>query len=243
MSTRSSAILQLTDAAARAEAADALVAGEIIVSAYNGIFVLLGDADDPLVPEKIAAAKKRPRAKGVALVCPPEFLAEHVELDAPVLQATYPFEQIEALFRALHALGVILPAASPGAPPHVVQAGTILNVWTEQPPSSPLRQLVLEVRRHGRRALVGTSANHTGRPTITDADEVQLAFAGRVPMMLLDDVARVPPGRRRSASIVDLTGPVPRLVREGSVSAEELRAELRLRELGQLRVGPEVTRV
>ena len=243
MSIKSSAVLQLTDAGDRAKAADALLAGKIIVSAYNGIFVLLGDADDPSVPEKIAAAKERPRAKGVALVCPPELLAEHVELDAPVLQTTYPFEQIKALCRTLHALGVILPAAVPGAPPHVVQAGTILNVWTEQPPSSPLRQLVLELRRRGRRTLAGTSANRTGRPTITDADEVQGAFARRVPLVLLDDTARVPPERRRSASIVDLTGPVPRLVREGSVPAEELRAELRLRGLGQLDVGPEVRRV
>jgi L-threonylcarbamoyladenylate synthase len=242
MSATSSVILQVSDPAARAEAADALAAGEIVVSAYNGIFVLLGDADDPTVPEKIAAAKGRPRAKGVALVCPPELLPEHVALDAPVLQTTYSFESIEALWRAVHALGVILPA-SPGAPDHVVQAGTILDVWTEEPPSSPLRQLVLELRKRGRRTLVGTSANPTGRPTITDPDEVQRAFGGRVPLMLLGDVARVPPERRRSASIVDLTGPGPRLVREGSVPADELRAELRRRGLGELEVPQDVKRV
>jgi tRNA A37 threonylcarbamoyladenosine synthetase subunit TsaC/SUA5/YrdC len=232
----------LSEPADRAHAAEALAAGEIIVSAYNGIFVLLGDADDPRAPGKIAEVKERPRAKGVALVCPPELLAEHVALDAPVLRTAYRFDAVVALWKSVHALGVILPAG-PGAPAHVVQAGTILNVWTEEPPLSPLRQLVLELRRFGRRALVGTSANLTGRPTITDVDEVQLAFGGRVPLMLLDDTARVPPGRRRSASIVDLTGLRPRLVREGSVPAQELRAALRLRELGELHVAPDVPRV
>jgi L-threonylcarbamoyladenylate synthase len=212
------------------------------VSAYRGIFVLLGDADDARVPGKIAAAKERPEARGVALVCPPELFAEHVALVAAALRTTYRFDAILALWKAVHALGVILPA-SPGAPAHVVQAGTILNVWTEEPPVSPLRELVLEFRRLGRRALVGTSANLTGRPTITDPGEVRAAFGGRVPLMLLDDTARVPPERRRSASIVELTGPVPRLLREGSVPAHELRAELRLRELGELQVPPDLRRV
>ena len=61
--------------------------------------------------------------------------------------------------------------------------------------------------------------------------------------MLLDTVDRVPPERRRSASIVDLTGPTPRLVREGSVPAEELRVEMRRLELGDLAVPQDVTRV
>ena len=229
--------LRLADPAHRARAVDALVAGAIIVTAFNGIFVLIGDADEPSVPARIAAAKQRPRAKGVALVCPPEYLAEHAAPDAPAR-----LERIEALYRAVHAVGLILPAGA-GAPPHVVQAGTILNVWTEEPPASPIRQLVLELRRRGRRALVGTSANRSGEPTIADPARVRAEFAGRVPLMLLASVDEVPPPRRRSASIVDLTGPVARLVREGSVPAEELRGQLRRLGLGDLAVGPDVTRV
>jgi L-threonylcarbamoyladenylate synthase len=235
-------VVQMTEPAARAQAADALAAGEIVVIPFNGIFVLVGDADDPAVPEKIAAAKQRPQAKGVALVCPPELLAEHVSLEGSV-PASHTLPQVQALYGAVHALGVILPAARPGAPPHVVQAGTILNVWTEQRPTSPLRELVLELRRRGRRALAGTSANQSGRPTITDPAEVTAVFADRVPLILLDTFAAVPPARRHSASIVDLTGPPPRLVREGSVPALELRAELRRLELGELAVPSDVPRV
>jgi tRNA A37 threonylcarbamoyladenosine synthetase subunit TsaC/SUA5/YrdC len=236
-------VLQMTEPLHRARAVRALIEGQIIVAAFNGIFVLVGNADDPTVPEKIATAKGRPQAKGVALVCPPEFLEEHVALNDPCLQSMYPLDRIRALYGAVHALGLILPAAIPGAPRHVVQAGTILNVWTEERPESPLRDLILQLRQQGHHALVGTSANLAGRPTITDAAEVQAVFAGRVPLMLLDRVDRVPARRRHSASIIDLTGQAPRLVREGSVTADELRQELRSHQLGELVVDPNVRRV
>jgi tRNA A37 threonylcarbamoyladenosine synthetase subunit TsaC/SUA5/YrdC len=232
----------MIEPAARAQAADALAAGEIVVIPFNGIFVLVGDADDPAVPEKIAVAKHRPQAKGVALVCPPEHLAEHIALEAPV-RTSCTLPSLQALYGAVHAVGAILPATRPDAPPHVVQAGTILNVWTEQRPTSPLRELVRELRRRGRRALAGTSANRSGSPTITDPAEVTSVFAGRVPLILLDTFEAVPPARRHSASIVDLTGPTPRLVREGSVPAAELRAELRRLRLGELAVATDVPRV
>ena len=132
------------------QAAEALAAGEIVVLPFNGIFVLVGDADDPAVSEKIAIVKQRPLSKGAALVCPPEFLAEHVAVDAPRTSCTLP--QVQALYQAVHAIGVILQAARPGAPQHLVQAGTVLNVWTEQRPASPLRDLVLELRRREHRA-------------------------------------------------------------------------------------------
>ena len=93
----------------------------------------------------------------------------------------------------------------PGAPRHVVQSGAILNVWTEQPPKAPLRQLVRELRRRARRALAGTSANLSGQPTITDPDEVIAVFGQRVSTVLLEDFDEVPPERRRSATILDFT--------------------------------------
>jgi L-threonylcarbamoyladenylate synthase len=211
------------------------------VTAFNGIYALVGDADDPDMVARAATAKGRPEAQGLALVCPPEHLAEHV--DAPRLETVYPLARIEELYRAVHALGVIAPAARPGAPAHLVQSGTILNVWTEERPVSPLRELVRELRQRGRRALAGTSANRTGRPTITDAEEAIDAFSDRVAAVLVDDFDHVPVARRHSASLVDLTGPSPRLVREGSVSAAELREVLHRLQLGELVIPAAVRRV
>jgi tRNA A37 threonylcarbamoyladenosine synthetase subunit TsaC/SUA5/YrdC len=227
-----SEILHLDEPADRVRAVGQLLGGQLIASGFNGIYVLLGDADDPSVPAKVASAKRRPQAKGLALVCPPEFLGEHVNLQTPALGENDRFPRVQALQRRLHALGVILPAAMPGAPAHVVQAETILNVWTEQPPTAPLRQLVGELRRRGKRALAGTSANLSGQPTITDPEEVIAVFSQHVSMILLQDFDEVPPERRRSATIVDFTQPQPHLVREGSVPAGELAAELRRLGLG-----------
>ena len=232
--------MKLREPEAIARAADALAAGEIVVFPFNGIFVIVGDADDPAVPEKIAIAKQRPQAKGVALVCPPEALAEHVAPDAVL---GWPLSRVQDLYKSVHAVGVILPAASPGAPAHVVQAATILNVWTEQQPRSPLRELVLEHRRRGHRALAGTSANQSGQPTITDPALVTSVFVGRVPLIVIDTFTALPPVRRHSASIVDLTGPAPRLVREGSVPASELRAALRRLGICELAVPTDVPRI
>jgi hypothetical protein len=114
---------------------------------------------------------------------------EEVDLETRALRYDYPLERVQALQRELHALGVILPAAMPGAPLHVAQSRTILNVWTEQPPDAPLRRLVHELRRRGKRALAGTSANLTGQPTITEPDEVVAVFGQRVSAIL--------PGRLR----------------------------------------------
>jgi tRNA A37 threonylcarbamoyladenosine synthetase subunit TsaC/SUA5/YrdC len=183
--------LRIRNAADRADAADALAAGEVAIVAFNGIFTLLGGADDPAVPVRVAAAKERPREKGVALVCPPEFLGEHAAPNAPALT------QIKALQQAVHALRVILPAALPGAPPHVVQQAAVLNVWTEERPVSPLRELVVELRQRGQRALAGTSANRGGEPTISDPAKVVDAFSDPVPLMLFGRIraraARAPP--------------------------------------------------
>jgi hypothetical protein len=107
----------LRDRAHRAEAVDALIDGQIIVTAFNGIFVLVGDAEEQSAESR--CRERAARAKGVALVCPPEFLAEHVALNSLVLQTTSPLARIEALYRSVHAVGLILPAALPGAPPHV----------------------------------------------------------------------------------------------------------------------------
>lgn len=235
--------LQLAEPVHRARAVEVLLHGQIIVTAFHGLFVLVGDADDPTVLRQLATAKQRPLAKGGALVCPPEFLAEQSRPPASLRHLADPFAPIQAVYQAVHALGLILPAAVPGAPPHLVQAGTVLNVWTEQPPMCPIRQLVLQLRQRGRRALMGTSANRSGQPTITDPAEVQAVFGAVVPLMLLDTFDQVPPQRKRSASIVDLTGAQPRLVREGSVTAAELRRQLHQLQLGDLVVGPDVLRV
>jgi tRNA A37 threonylcarbamoyladenosine synthetase subunit TsaC/SUA5/YrdC len=235
--------LEIVNSEHLALAADEIASGAIVVAGFNGIFVLLGDADEPAVADRIAAAKGRPRAKGLALVCPPEHLHEHVNLTSSALRTHHSFQNILQLYRAAHAIGAILPAGVPGAPEHIVQAGTVLNVWTEYPPHQPIRQLVNQLRRRGKRALAGTSANKTGQPTYSDPRQAFEAFRTDVDLMLLDRFDDLPLQRRRSTSIIDFSGPIMRLYREGSLTVEELRALLQGLGLGDLSVDPDRIRV
>jgi AcrR family transcriptional regulator len=122
-------------------------------------------------------------------------------------------------------------------------AERVAAAGSEGPWKQRLRELVLELRRRGRRSLAGTSANRTGEPTITDVDEVIAAFGAHVPLIVDDDFEHVPPERRRSASIVDLTDSTPQLVREGSVPAGPLAQTLERHGLGELVVDRGVRRV
>ena len=83
----------------------------------------------------------------------------------------------------------------------------------------------------------------SGQPTIIDTEEVVAVFGRRVSTILLEDVAAVPRWRRCSATIVDFTQPHPYLVREGSVPADKLAAELRRLDLGELMIGADVRHV
>ena len=68
--------------------------------------------------------------------------------------------------------------------------------------------------------LAVSSANRSGEPETVDADDVAIAFAdGDEPSAILDG-GRVPGGV--ASSVLDLSGPTPRLLRDGAVSRAEI---------------------
>jgi len=67
--------------------------------------------------------------------------------------------------------------------------------------------------------IVGTSANLSGKPSALTADEVCSQFGDKIDLVI--DGGRCPGGRE--STIVDVTGEVPVVLREGAVSREELR--------------------
>jgi L-threonylcarbamoyladenylate synthase len=70
--------------------------------------------------------------------------------------------------------------------------------------------------------LAVTSANRSGEPETLDADDVSIAFADSDEPSAILDGGRVPGGV--ASSVVDLSGPVARLLREGAVSRAEIEA-------------------
>lgn len=67
--------------------------------------------------------------------------------------------------------------------------------------------------------LTATSANLSGSGEVDDPHVVRRAFEGLVELVI--DGGRTPGGA--PSTIVDLTGPAPRVLREGAVSSERLR--------------------
>ncbi len=70
--------------------------------------------------------------------------------------------------------------------------------------------------------LTGTSANLSGRHSVCEADDVRAQIGEQVDMVL--DGGRCPGGIE--STIVDLTTPLPTIVREGAVPRAELEAYL-----------------
>ncbi len=193
------------------------------VIAFNGIYGIFADAQSRTAYKRILAIKNRPNERNLVLVVAPEYLHEEVDFS----RAHYSQEQVIALQRSVHALGVILPAGRK-APLHLIvtqedQQQTILSIWTEYP---PLRRLLELFREHGGRSLVGTSANRSGHPTHYETHAAWQDFNADVDFFLEDDFTALPEIRRRSTSILDLTHPRPRLHRLGNVSKEEIQEAL-----------------
>jgi L-threonylcarbamoyladenylate synthase len=220
-----SQLLSISNTSNLEYAAKMIAQGNIVAAAFNGIFGLFGDADAPEAMSKIIDIKERPENKNLILVSAPEFLPEHLDLAAPAFHF-HPLDKLQQLYRDVHALGMRLPAAIPGAPPHLVLSKSIVNIWTEYPPHYAIRQLIIALRQHGKRALVGTSANKSGLPTFTRTQQLVDAFGDEL-LILADDFAHLPAIRRISTTIVDFTGEFPRLFRKGNVPEEELRVHLK----------------
>jgi tRNA threonylcarbamoyl adenosine modification protein (Sua5/YciO/YrdC/YwlC family) len=70
--------------------------------------------------------------------------------------------------------------------------------------------------------LATTSANVHGRPTLSTAQEVALAFGELVPVVLDGGTCRGLP-----STVVDCTGQEPKLLREGRLAWDEVRAAFR----------------
>ncbi len=67
--------------------------------------------------------------------------------------------------------------------------------------------------------IVGTSANLSGKPSVLTADKVYSQFGDKIDLVI--DGGRCTGGRE--STIVDVTGEIPVVLREGAISREELK--------------------
>lgn len=83
----------------------------------------------------------------------------------------------------------------------------------------PAHQIPVALIRGLGAPIIGTSANLSGQPSPLTAAEVRSQFGDKIDMVI--DGGRCSGGRE--STIVDLTGEIPVILREGAISSEELR--------------------
>ncbi len=187
-----------SDSVGVARAADLLRGGSLVAfptDTVYGIGCRIGDAD---ALTRLFAAKRRPPEKAV-----------------PWLVAS--FDEVARLgFVADERAAGLAERFWPGALTIVVPAADGAATQAFRVPDHPATLALL--------AAVGplavSSANRSGEPETLDADDVSIAFADSEEPAATLDGGRVPGGV--ASSVVDLTGPQARLVREGALSRAEI---------------------
>jgi L-threonylcarbamoyladenylate synthase len=192
-------------AAGLAEAAASLRKGDLAVIPTDTVYGLAADAFSPPAVVGLLAAKGRDR-----------------QMPPPVLVGTV--RAATALVENLDASGKdLIDEFWPGALTLVLRANRSL-IWDLGDTKGtvavrmPLHELALELLKETG-PLAVSSANRSGSPPATTAAEAE-AQLGEAVAVYLDGgpcAGDVP------STIVDLTGPVPKLLRAGAISVERLR--------------------
>ncbi len=114
-------------------------------------------------------------------------------------------------------LTLVLPGGEGTVPSRLRGAeGGVAVRWTSLTPLAALIEAIGE-------PITSTSANRPGGPTAPGVDMIEETFADAIAagqLLVIDGgvLGNVPP-----STLVDCTGPVPRLVREGAIPRDELR--------------------
>lgn len=218
--------------------------GGAVALPFKGVYGIFGDVDSEGAAKQIVKAKIRPEDQKLIIVP----LPEHIEEVANLTRSRINRKNFEDLLTEVHALGVILHAATT-APFHLVKqrddgAATTLSIWAED---ESMRYIVERARSLGGRALVGTSANKSGETTHWKFEPLCEDFKYDVDAVVAatpdENFLNLLKFRRKSTSVVDFTGEVPRLHRSGNVTDYELTRLLRKYHFSKMIIGRDVITV
>jgi L-threonylcarbamoyladenylate synthase len=191
-----------------ARAAQLLRDGELVAFPTETVYGLGGDATSEAAVARIFAAKGRPRFN--PLIVHVLGLAEAEPL------AAFDERACEAARRFWPGpLTLVLPRRSDSGLSLLAGAG--LDTVALRVPAHPVARQLL---RAAGKPIAAPSANRSGRVSPTTAAHVAAEFDTGVALIL--DGGACPVGLE--STILDLTGPVPVLLRHGGVSLEELTA-------------------
>ncbi|MEX0626732.1 MAG: L-threonylcarbamoyladenylate synthase [Chloroflexota bacterium] len=186
------------DQAGIARAAELLRAGELVAFPTDTVYGIGCRIGDPAALARIFTAQRRDPEKAI-----PWLVASRAEVAGSGFRVDDRALQLAERFWP-GALTLVLPAVDGGA----TQAFRV-----------PAHDVALSLLA-ATGPMAVTSANRSGEPETLDADDVAIAFADSEEPSAILDGGRVPGGV--ASSVLDLSGPVARMLREGAVSRAEV---------------------
>ena len=156
--------------------------------------------------ERIYQVKERPRNMPLPLL-----LADISQIN----EVAYAVPQVAWLLASEFLPGALTMVLrkSKSAPDFITAGGTTIAVRVPAHPVPVALAQGLGV------PVIGTSANMSGKPNSLTAGEVYSQFSDEIDLII--DGGRCPGGKE--STIVDVTGELPLVLREGAISREELR--------------------
>ena len=180
--------------------------GGLVAYPTDTVYGLGAGVNIPQAVERVYRVKERPLDMALPLL-----LADILQI-SEVAEPVPPIAWILASKFLPGALTMVLPK-SKSIPDNITAGGNTVAIRI---PAHPVP--VALVRGLGM-PIVGTSANLSGKPSALTADEVYSQFGNKVDLVI--DGGKCPGGRE--STIIDVTGEVPEILREGAISREKLR--------------------
>lgn len=205
MKSRIYPINNLTDSQLQ-EAAERIDAGAVTVYPTDTVYGIGANAFDEEAIGRIYDMKQRPPSSAL------QILVGSIAQAKDIVQWSDEAEKLAGTYWP-GALTMILRPNEKGLPLRRGFEGLGLRV----PAHPALARLLSKLKN----PLASTSANLHGQPVFTDEQELEAFFDGKADIIFMGGTLRA-----KASSVLDLTGPQPRLLREQAISRADLEKTL-----------------
>jgi len=188
------------DASAMNRIRECLAKGGLVVHPTDTVYGLAADPFQAAAVDRVYAVKQRPRELAVSIAVPDVEDIFRYGVRTPLAE--------NFCRKNLPGPYTVVLRATPAAPPALVNRQGLIGIRV---PDHPIPRLIAKL--HG--PITTTSANRHGQPSPTSCEEAQAQLGDGVD--LYTDAGPTPIGQE--SSVVDLSGPKAKVLRQGAVGA------------------------
>jgi L-threonylcarbamoyladenylate synthase len=194
------------------KAIDALQGGALIAFPTETFYGLGAKYDCPDTLKRLYELKRRPQDKAMPLIIGSREMLRHISSLERSSNASLLSSASLLMDRFWPGPLTLLIPAKEGLTEYIAARTGMIAVRV------PGESFALHLARKAGFPITATSANPSGLPAAVEAGDVELYFGNRIDLLIDGDAA---PGGLPS-TIVDLSGGVPRILREGAITRKEI---------------------